>query len=77
MADGWPDCLDGTDEDFLSSEKGLPEQLVCVQCAGVVLSAGFLCRESSEGLTNKCVQKVMGENGSCNNCISHYLNLPS
>ena len=39
VSDGWPDCLDGTDEDFLPSEKGLPEQLVCVQCAGVVLSA--------------------------------------
>ena len=72
VADGWPDCLDGSDE---VSEKNLPQQLVCIQCAGVVLSAGFLCRESANGLTSRCVSNVMGD-GMCNNCISHYLNLP-
>ena len=45
VEDGWPDCLDGSDENQ-GSKQSLPEQLVCVQCAGVVLSAGFLCRES-------------------------------
>ena len=71
VADGWPDCLDGSDE---VSEKNLPQQLVCISCAGVVLTAGFLCRETS-GLTSQCVSDVMG-NGVCNNCIPYYLNLP-
>ena len=43
--DGVQDCEDGSDENQ-GSKQSLPEQLVCVQCAGVVLSAGFLCRES-------------------------------
>ncbi len=71
IADGWPDCLDGTDE-----KNNATEQLVCVQCAGVVLSAGFVCRQSSQGLTKECLHVTMGVNGACNNCISHYLNLP-
>ena len=75
VADGWPDCLDGSDENVDQSQT-LPEQLVCVQCAGVILSAGFVCRESHQGLTNDCVQDTMGRNGACNNCIQYYLNLP-
>merc|ERR1712223_1352018 len=47
--DGWPDCLDAEDENGVgandavdddSAVTSLPQQLVCVQCAGVVLSAG-------------------------------------
>lgn len=75
IGDGWPDCIDGTDENQ-GNKQSLPEQLVCVQCAGVVLSAGFLCRESSLGLTNDCIEQVMGKNGACNSCVSYYLNLP-
>lgn len=77
IADGWPDCLDGQDEHHHGSgEHSLPEQLVCVQCAGVVLSAGFVCRESNQGLTNKCLHETMGRNGACNDCVAYYLNLP-
>ena len=53
--------------------QSLPEQLVCIQCAGVILSAGFVCRE---GLTSSCIQDVMGAKGACNNCVSYYFNLP-
>ena len=35
----------------------LPYQLGCVQCAGVVLSAGFLCREGG-GLTRNRIQPL-------------------
>ena len=58
------------------SVTSLPQQLVCVQCAGVVLSAGFICRESEQGLTNDCLQETMGKGGACNSCIKLYLNLP-
>jgi len=73
--DGWPDCLDGADEDaFNLGEKVLPFQLGCVHCAGVILSAGFLCIESNGGLTRNCVEQVMGP-GQCNVCIGEYMNL--
>ena len=75
IQDGWPDCLDGSDEATTGSDKSLPEQLVCIQCAGVVLSAGFVCREARLGLSNQCIQEVMGEKGACNNCVSYYFNL--
>ena len=75
VQDGWPDCLDGTDENS-GGEQSLPEQLVCIQCAGVVLSAGFVCRESRQGLTAQCLEEIMGSKGACNGCVSHYLNLP-
>ena len=83
--DGWPDCLDAEDENGVgandavvddSALTSLPQQLVCVQCAGVVLSAGFICRESDQGLTNDCLQETMGKGGACNPCIKLYLNLP-
>ena len=83
--DGWPDCLDASDEKSgedggITTEDGaltsLPQQLVCVQCAGVILSAGFICRESDQGLTNSCLQETMGKGGACNPCIKLYLNLP-
>lgn len=45
------------------------------QCAGVVLSAGFVCRETSS-LTNDCLEEVMGKGGACNQCVDMYLNLP-
>lgn len=72
--DGWPDCLDGSDETNLQ-DQALPQQLLCVQCAGVVLSAGFICRES-DSLTDECVRHIMGSGGSCNPCVNLYLNLP-
>ena len=50
-------------------------QLGCVQCAGVVLSASFLCLESQTGLTRHCVEAVMGP-GECNACIQEFLSLP-
>ena len=62
-----------SDDDTITS---LPQQLVCVQCAGVVLSAGFMCTESEQGLTNECLQEIMGKGGACNPCIKLYLNLP-
>lgn len=71
VQDGWPDCLDGSDESS-GQKNSLPEQLVCIQCAGVVLSAGFVCREARLGLTNQCIQDVMGAQGACNNCVSYY-----
>jgi len=76
VQDGWPDCLDGSDESNPGNgNQSLPEQLVCIQCAGVVLSAGFVCRESRMGLTSECLQDVMGAKGACNNCVSYYFNL--
>ena len=72
--DDWPDCFDGSDE--TNETSILPQQLVCVQCAGVVLSAGFVCRESETGLTNECVHRTMGKGGACNQCVALYLNLP-
>ena len=45
------------------------------QCAGVVLSAGFICRETSE-LTRDCLETTMGKGGACNQCVDMYLNLP-
>ena len=75
VSDGWPDCMDGADEASLSVEgKVLPYQLGCVQCAGVVLSASFLCLESSHGLTRQCVEAMMGP-GECNVCIQEFLDL--
>jgi len=74
--DGWPDCLDGADEaDLTVDGKVMPFQLGCVSCAGVILPAGFLCIESSGGLTRECVEQVMGR-GQCNVCIGEYLTLP-
>ena len=76
--DDWPDCFDGSDETAAvagAADTTLPQQLVCIQCAGVVLSAGFVCRESPAGLTNDCVQETMGSGGACNQCVSMYLNL--
>ncbi len=75
VQDGWPDCLDGTDENPKAGHKSLPEQLVCIQCAGVILSAGFVCREARMGLTSQCIQNTLGSNGACNNCVSYYFNL--
>ena len=76
VSDGWPDCMDGADEASLSVEgKVLPYQLGCVQCAGVVLSASFLCLESSQGLSRQCVEGMMGP-GECNVCIQEFLQLP-
>ena len=76
VSDGWPDCMDGGDEASLSVDgKVMPYQLGCVQCAGVVLSASFLCLESSQGLTRQCVEGMMGP-GECNVCIQEFLHLP-
>merc|ERR1719192_468898 len=55
--------------------KELPYQLGCVQCAGVVLSASFLCLESPGGLSQHCVQGLLGP-GQCNACIQEFLSLP-
>jgi len=75
VADGWPDCMDGADENNMAMDgKVLPYQLGCVHCAGVVLSAGFLCREAG-GLSRSCVENIMGP-GECNVCIEEYMNLP-
>lgn len=75
VADGWPDCMDGADEANMAVDgKVLPYQLGCVHCAGVVLSAGFLCREAG-GLTRSCVESILGP-GQCNVCIGEYMNLP-
>jgi len=74
VADGWPDCMDGADEaDMAVDGKVLPFQLGCLQCAGVVLSAGFLCRETG-GLSRSCVESLLGP-GQCNVCIGEYMNL--
>jgi len=76
VSDGWPDCMDGADEATLSVDGNvMPYQLGCVQCAGVVLSASFLCLESSSGLTRQCVESIMGA-GECNTCIQEFLSLP-
>jgi len=76
VSDGWPDCMDGADEATLSVDgKVMTYQLGCVQCAGVVLSASFLCLESQTGLTRQCVEAVMGP-GECNACIQEFLSLP-
>jgi len=72
VSDGWPDCMDGSDERGMSSNgKVLPHQLGCIQCAGTVLSAGFICQQT-EGLTRSCVESVLGP-GQCNVCIEDYL----
>lgn len=74
VSDGWPDCIDGSDEAGLStSGKVLPHQLGCIHCGGVILSAGFMCQQS-EGLTRSCVESIMGP-GQCNVCIEEYLQL--
>ena len=59
----------------VSSLQVLPYQLGCVQCAGVVLSASFLCLESPGGLSQHCVQGLLGP-GQCNACIQEFLSLP-
>jgi len=75
VSDGWPDCMDGADEASLAVDgKVMPYQLGCVQCAGVVLSASFLCLESQSGLTRQCVESLMGP-GECNVCIEEFLSL--
>merc|ERR1712013_292068 len=79
VSDGWPDCMDGADEATLNIEgKVMPYQLGCVHCAGVVLSAAFLCIESSSvssGLTRNSVENILGP-GQCNVCIQEFMDLP-
>jgi len=79
VSDGWPDCMDGADEATLTVDgKVMPYQLGCVHCAGVVLSAAFLCLESSShsgGLTRNCVENILGP-GQCNVCIQEFMDLP-
>merc|ERR1719348_2609467 len=79
VSDGWPDCMDGADEATLNIDgKVMPYQLGCVHCAGVVLSAAFLCIESSStssGLTRNCVENILGP-GQCNLCIQEFMDLP-
>ena len=52
----------------------MPYQLGCVHCAGLVLSASFLCLESSGGLSRHCVETVLGP-GQCNPCIGEFINI--
>ncbi len=68
--DGWPDCIDGSDES--GSHKRQPLILSCVYCASVVLPAAHLCRASGRGLTAECVHDFIGE-GECNVCVQEYL----
>lgn len=66
--DGWPDCLDGSDED----NAQMPFVLQCVECSGVVLSAVQLCQLSGQGLSRECVDEMMGQ-GDCNVCIKEFM----
>ena len=75
MNDGWPDCMDGSDDADMRSKNGKSPafQLQCVECAGVVLSAAHLCHSSGRGLTDECVNTMIGE-GECNVCVQEFLN---
>ncbi len=68
VGDGWPDCMDGSDESV--GDGGRLFQ--CVQCAGVVLPAAQLCRSSGRGLSAECVHDFIGQ-GECNVCVDDYL----
>lgn len=68
VGDGWPDCLDGADEEH----GGGGRVFACVHCAGVVLPAAQLCRSSGRGLTAECVHDFIGQ-GECNVCVGEYV----
>ena len=66
--DGWPDCMDGSDE---NGDKTSAKLFQCVQCSGVILSAKHLCSTSGRGLSEECVGEMIGE-GDCNICVKDY-----
>ena len=74
VGDGWPDCMDGSDErDLVLVDGRSPSfQFQCVQCSGVVLAAAHLCDSSGRGMTADCVHEFIGE-GECNVCVEEFL----
>ena len=77
VGDGWPDCMDGSDEAGMESETGRPMtyQLQCIQCSGVVLSAAFMCSSSGQGINMECMEEMMGAEGGCNVCIGEFIRI--
>ncbi len=72
VGDGWPDCVDGSDEDD-GDEESAAKLLMCVECAGVVLPAAQLCRASGRGDEGaECVRDAIGS-GECAACVEEYL----
>lgn len=74
IGDGWPDCMDGSDESGLMGTDGTSAAIVvqCVQCAGVILPAAHLCSMNGMGVTPECINDMIGE-GECNVCTTQYL----
>eukprot|EP00096_Caligus_rogercresseyi_P014255 TRINITY_DN6755_c0_g1_i2.p1 TRINITY_DN6755_c0_g1~~TRINITY_DN6755_c0_g1_i2.p1 ORF type:complete len:418 (-),score=55.31 TRINITY_DN6755_c0_g1_i2:7-1260(-) len=70
VGDGWPDCLDGSDEPDLS---GLTSQMHCFSCGGSVLISLGLCENEGHHLNKKsCVRGHLGD-GNCEHCLDFYL----
>ncbi|XP_059088374.1 uncharacterized protein LOC131884564 [Tigriopus californicus] len=77
VGDGWPDCLDGSDEISLQSEdrhqyRAFSQDLTCLHCSAVVLSSISMCSNSGQGVSHECVEDMMGS-GGCNDCIQDFL----
>jgi hypothetical protein len=62
--------MDGSDELDLA-EVNIPRKFLCIGCAGVVLAAGHICATSGRGMTEECINAIMGK-GDCNGCLDQF-----
>ena len=69
LNDGWPDCMDGSDEPQL---RDLSVRFQCLQCSGVILPALQMCAiNRGEMDIAQCVDEMIGQ-GQCNQCIKDF-----